>query len=116
MNEKYIALAIPFFFVAIALELIVTRRSADPRYRFADSITNLSCGVGQQVLLPFFNVIVVGGYVLVYEKAALFHIASSSIPAMASMSSSEMYAEGWMRIVPGDERVGAIRTRCTRSR
>ena len=81
MNEKYIALAIPFFFAAIALELFMTRRSADPRYRFADSITNLSCGVGQQVLLPFFSVIVVGGYVLVYEKTALLHIASSSIVA-----------------------------------
>jgi alkylglycerol monooxygenase len=83
VNEKYIALAIPFFFIAIALELLATRRSADPRYRFEDSITNLSCGVGQQVLLPFFNVIVIGGYILVYEKAALFHIPSSSWIAWA---------------------------------
>ena len=86
VNEKYIALAIPFFMVAIALEVLATRKSADPRYRFADSITNLSCGVGQQVLLPFMSVVVVGGYVLVYEETALFrpwHISSASWVAWA---------------------------------
>ena len=47
--------AIPVFFAMIGIELFVTRKATEPRYRFADSLNNLSCGVGQQVLEPFFR-------------------------------------------------------------
>ena len=63
MEEKYVALAIPFFFVLIGLELLVTewrarRRTGGERaYSFQDSINNLSCGIGQQVLEPLLPVL-----------------------------------------------------------
>ena len=84
VNEKYVAFAIPFFFLAIAIELVLThktRKTNDPRYRFADSITNLSCGTGQQVIAPFFKTLTLAGYFYLYEHARLLSISSSSIAA-----------------------------------
>jgi alkylglycerol monooxygenase len=69
MDERYIAAAIPVFFLLIGLELLVTRRARDPKYAFGDSITNLSCGVGSQVLGAFLTGFAIAGYVLVYEHA-----------------------------------------------
>ncbi len=82
VNEKYVALAIPFFFLAIAIELVLThrtRKTSDPRYRFADSITNLSCGTGQQVIAPFLKTLTLAGYLYLYEHARVLSISSTSI-------------------------------------
>jgi sterol desaturase/sphingolipid hydroxylase (fatty acid hydroxylase superfamily) len=79
VNEKYIALAIPFFFVAIAVELGISQRRARDRFRFADSITNLSCGVGQQVLAPFFKTATLAGYIWLYEHARVLTIAPTFV-------------------------------------
>ena len=79
MEEKYVALSIPFFLVMIGIELLVTRRERDLRYRFADSITNLSCGVGQQLLEPFFRAAGLAAYVFLYEKCRVTTVSSSSV-------------------------------------
>ena len=81
VNEKYIALAVPFFFLAIAIELALThrQRKTDPRYRFADSITNLSCGTGQQVIAPFLKALTLAGYFFLYEHARVFSISPTSV-------------------------------------
>jgi len=51
MDSRAIALAIPFFFLLIAVELAVLRaRKRTEAYVFADSIASLACGVGQQAL------------------------------------------------------------------
>ncbi len=54
MDGRAIALAIPFFFLLIGVELVADvrrrRRKAEPLYRFADSIGSLSSGIGQQTL------------------------------------------------------------------
>ncbi len=79
MNERYIQLAVPFFFLAILLEVIVTRRrEGGPYYRFADSITNLACGVGQQALGPFLKLATLAGYVVLYERR-LFTVSEHSV-------------------------------------
>lgn len=79
MEEKYVALAIPVFFVLMALEILVTRRDAEKKYAFADSITNLSCGVGQQVLEPFLRTLGIGVYALIYNHARLFTVRPESV-------------------------------------
>jgi alkylglycerol monooxygenase len=54
VDEKYVAAAIPLFFLLIGVEVLVLRlRGIRGAYRFPDSITNLACGVGQQILEPF---------------------------------------------------------------
>lgn len=81
MDGKYIAAAIPFFFLLIGVELLANRRQGDWRYHFQDSITNLSCGVGQQVI----GVFVRGGpllvYMAVYERLRLHTFSPRSMGA-----------------------------------
>ncbi len=79
MEEKYVALAIPFFMLMMGIEVLFTRRRPELRYRFADSITNLSCGVGQQVLEPFLRTLGLAAYVFLYEKVRVFTVPSTSI-------------------------------------
>ena len=73
MDEKYVALAIPFFFLLIGVEMIVLRRrDLASAYRFSDSITNLACGVGQQILEPFLKSLALIPYAWLWTHARLF--------------------------------------------
>jgi alkylglycerol monooxygenase len=67
MDSILIALAVPVFFVLIALESSVARRRGRRLYRFQDTINSLSCGVGQQATAVGLAAWTVGSYVLVYE-------------------------------------------------
>src|SRR5262245_42407856 len=81
MDARLIAVAIPIFFLLIGVEIRATRRLPGGAFRFADSMTSLSCGVGQQVLSLVFGAAEVGGYVLVYEHLRVFTVSPSSIVA-----------------------------------
>ncbi len=88
MDGRAIALAIPFFFALIAVELIADKRrrarKADPLYRFADSLGSLACGIGQQALQVFaLSAIGIGIYTAVYEAFHLVPLAMSSPLAWA---------------------------------
>ena len=63
---NYIAIAIPVFFALIGLEYAVARWQGKRVYRFHDAVTDLSCGIGQQVTGLFM-------------KALLFAYLSNSI-------------------------------------
>jgi sterol desaturase/sphingolipid hydroxylase (fatty acid hydroxylase superfamily) len=78
VNEKYIALAIPVFFVLIVLELIVSRVQGERRFELQDTITDLSCGVGEQVLLPFQKTAILAGYVFLYERFRVTTLSTTS--------------------------------------
>jgi alkylglycerol monooxygenase len=79
MDEKYVALAIPFFFFLMAVEAVVLRRKRIRRaYRFTDSITNLSCGVGQQVLEPFLKGLSLWPYAWLWEHARIMDVSPRS--------------------------------------
>ena len=55
-------------------------RGPEPLFRFADTITSLACGVGQQILAVLFVTgIATAGYAIVYEKARLFTVPTSSV-------------------------------------
>jgi sterol desaturase/sphingolipid hydroxylase (fatty acid hydroxylase superfamily) len=79
MNEKYVAFAIPFFFLLIGLEALgLRRRGIKNGYRFPDSITNLACGVGQQVLEPFFKVVALAPYAWLWSHARVGTVSMRS--------------------------------------
>jgi sterol desaturase/sphingolipid hydroxylase (fatty acid hydroxylase superfamily) len=46
---------------------------------FHDSITNLSCGIGQQVMEPFLRAAGLAAYVLVYERFRVMRVDSRSL-------------------------------------
>jgi sterol desaturase/sphingolipid hydroxylase (fatty acid hydroxylase superfamily) len=66
MRASYIALAVPFFFVLIAVELLVARARRREVYRLADALGDLGCGMIQQVGLLFLAGSVIAGYTYVY--------------------------------------------------
>lgn len=72
MKSSYIALAVPFFFLLIAVELITARVRRRSLYRLADSIGDLGCGMFQQALLVFLAGSAIAGYTFVYERLRLF--------------------------------------------
>ena len=82
MDEKYVALAIPFFFLLIGVEWLVLRwRGPRRAYRFADSITNMSCGIGQQVLEPFLKSLALVPYAWLWTHARVFTVGPGSVLA-----------------------------------
>lgn len=75
---QYIAVAIPVFFVLIGLEFLVARWQGRRVYRFADTITDLGCGIGQQVTGLFLKGVLFAGYLWVFDRFALFELPASS--------------------------------------
>jgi sterol desaturase/sphingolipid hydroxylase (fatty acid hydroxylase superfamily) len=75
---NYIAIAIPVFFALIGVELLVARWQGRRVYRFNDAVTDLGCGIGQQVTGLFLKAILLAGYIQVYEGLALFDLPASS--------------------------------------
>jgi alkylglycerol monooxygenase len=79
----FIAIAIPFFFLLIGVEVYVDRKrrreGKDPLYRFADSITSLSCGVGQQILGALaLGALQIGAYALVHDTLRIATVPTTS--------------------------------------
>lgn len=62
-----IVLSIPIFFLLIGLELLISKLKHLPYYRFNDAITNLSCGIGSQVIGILIKALTVGGYIFIYN-------------------------------------------------
>jgi sterol desaturase/sphingolipid hydroxylase (fatty acid hydroxylase superfamily) len=65
---NYIALAVPFFFLFIGLEIWAARRSQRDVYRAGDAVSSISAGIFQQVALIFGKLAILGAYALVYSK------------------------------------------------
>lgn len=73
-----IALAIPFFFVLIGIEVGLARLRGRSVYRFDDAITDLSCGTTSQALHLFTGVVSVVPYAWLYEHGRLWSFAEGS--------------------------------------
>jgi len=69
MGPNYIALAVPFFFLLIGIELLVARRRGRQVYRLGDALSDLGCGITQQILAVFFNAALLAAYVWLYRHA-----------------------------------------------
>ena len=74
MNFNPVMLAIPFFFLAMGIEIWIDRYHKTKLYRLNDSITNLSAGTSQQVVGIFLKVITLGFYEAIYSHFAVFHV------------------------------------------
>lgn len=69
-----IVLSIPLYFLLIGIELLAERWQQTSRYHLHDALTNISCGLTQQVTGVFMKVLGVGAYALLYQHAALWHV------------------------------------------
>ncbi|MCP4437493.1 MAG: sterol desaturase family protein [Aureispira sp.] len=66
--------AIPVFFLLIGLELLVAKLQNTQLYRVNDAITNISCGIVQQVTGAFTKLIGLAAYAFVYYNWRFFDI------------------------------------------
>lgn len=69
-----IVLSIPIFFVLIGLEVLYDRLKNKHLYRLNDALTNISCGITEQLSGVFAAVFTVGIYQWVYVNGRLFDI------------------------------------------
>ncbi|MDH5366886.1 MAG: sterol desaturase family protein [Cyclobacteriaceae bacterium] len=74
MNFNPVILSIPLFFILIGIELLIERFSSNKYYRINDALTNINCGVIQQITGIFFKVLSVGFYQYVFENFALLEL------------------------------------------
>lgn len=81
MKLDPIALAIPFFFLLIGIEIAVMRHQGRRLYRFADTIACLSCGIGSEVVRIFLGLAGLLAYSWVYGNFRLLDLASYPVSA-----------------------------------
>lgn len=75
MNVNYIVYATPFFILLILLEIYVAYRlKIKGYYRLNDALTNLSIGLGDQVIAVFSKVVMLLMYDYLYQHYAIFNI------------------------------------------
>ncbi|HQV74313.1 MAG: sterol desaturase family protein [Flavobacteriales bacterium] len=74
-----IALAIPFFFLLIGVELAWSAWTHRKVYRFNDFISNLGCGIGSQIVGAFSKAFIFAAYLLVFDRFRVFNMENSAI-------------------------------------
>src|SRR5713226_6152590 len=93
-----IALAIPFFFLLMGVEIFFARRRGLKVYRFSDAIVDLSCGMTQQILLVFSVGVLVGGYTWLYQHR-LFDFQKGSLwPWVIAFIGVDLVYYWWHRL------------------
>jgi sterol desaturase/sphingolipid hydroxylase (fatty acid hydroxylase superfamily) len=79
-----IHLAIPVFFLLIAVELVAARLLEKDVYRLSDSVSDLSCGILDQIVGVFLKTALFAGYVYLYDHVRLFSVPNDSALAWAA--------------------------------
>lgn len=77
MNINPVILSIPVYFLLIGVELLIQHFQHRKIYRLNDALTNISCGITQQVSGAFLRIFSITAYQFLYEKFALFSIPSN---------------------------------------
>ena len=75
---NYIALAVPFFFTFIGLEVWAARRRKLHVYRFNDAVADISTGIFQQVGLIFFKLAIFAIYAFFWERYRILDLSAKS--------------------------------------
>lgn len=77
MNLDPTKLAIPFYFLLIGIELVVSMIQHIKRYRLNDTLTNINSGASMLVVTTLFRVLGISMYVYLYDNFAFFNIPST---------------------------------------
>jgi hypothetical protein len=81
---SYIHLAIPVFFLLVGIELVVAWLVERDVYRLADSASDLSCGILQQVVEVFLKTTLFAGYAWLFATHRLFDVPVGAVWAWAA--------------------------------
>jgi alkylglycerol monooxygenase len=77
MDLNPVILSIPIYFLLIGIELMVQLFSKESLYRLNDAVTNISCGITQQISGAFLKVGLVAVYAVCYQYLSIFKIEPS---------------------------------------
>jgi alkylglycerol monooxygenase len=77
MKVDYIALSVPIFFILIGIELSYAFYKKLKYFRFNDSISNLSQGIGSQITGLFMKTALFFGYKWIFEHWKMFDLPDS---------------------------------------
>ncbi len=77
MDINPIVLSIPIFAILIIIEVIIQWLSKRKLYRLNDAITNINCGITQQVSGIFLKIFALGIYQLIFENFAIWQIQTN---------------------------------------
>lgn len=78
MDLNPVILAIPMYFILMAVELIYEKITNRQSYRINDSLTNISTGTLQQLTNTFIALFKIGIYTWVYEQFALTELGQTT--------------------------------------
>lgn len=101
MGPNLIALAIPLFFVGMALELAVAKAKGRRVYRLGDAMADMGCGIAQQLTGLLFATAAIGGsYAWLYGHR-LWTLPTPWLPWVAAVVGVEVAYYWWHRLSHG---------------
>jgi sterol desaturase/sphingolipid hydroxylase (fatty acid hydroxylase superfamily) len=74
---ELIVLSIPIFFTLMGIELLINYLKKKDYYRLNDSVTNISCGIGQQVVGLFIKFLTITIYFYVFRSWKILDIPNT---------------------------------------
>ncbi|MDQ3263931.1 MAG: sterol desaturase family protein [Myxococcota bacterium] len=78
MGPNLIALSVPLFFLGIGLELWGARRRGMQVYRLADAVSDIGCGVFQQIAQAFYAAALLALYTGIHARFGQLHFSQGS--------------------------------------
>jgi sterol desaturase/sphingolipid hydroxylase (fatty acid hydroxylase superfamily) len=78
MSLNPIGLAVPFFFMLMLLELLISVHRGRQLYRLNDAIADLTCGMGDQVIGIFFKGLTLALYTAVFTGVGMLDLQAQS--------------------------------------
>ena len=79
--DVQIVWAFPFFFALLGIEMLASRILGRRDHLLEDMVTDISCGMGEQLTGALARGLVFAGYVLLYHQVAPFHFEKEQISA-----------------------------------
>jgi len=98
MGPNLIALAVPFFFLFIGLELWVAKRRGVSVYRLGDALSDLGCGVGQQLVAFLFGTALVTSLYAWTYAHRLLTLPEGWVPWVVAFFGVEVTYYWWHRL------------------
>lgn len=93
-----IALAVPFFFVLIGVELLWAKRRGVKVYRLTDAVTDLSCGISSQIVLLVWVTTQLAIYSAVYGRFRVVTFEHRWIPWVIAFFAVDFFYYWWHRL------------------
>jgi alkylglycerol monooxygenase len=98
MQRNLIALAIPFFFLGMVVEMAVARAKGRTVYRLGDTLADMGCGIAQQLMAFFVSTSVLASAYGWLAQHAWWKLPTFWLPWVAAVLGVEFAYYWWHRL------------------